>query len=196
MSNLLQKLINKHLRRLSKTTAGAVIITLGAVVLVLIGLLVSLEDQTSAQILGADSGAYLVVRVVDGDTIRVLINGQEEVVRLIGIDTPELNHPQKPVECFAKEASDKLKSLLQDRQVQLEFDPTQAERDRYGRLLAYVFLDGNNINLQMLRDGYAYEYTYSSAYKYQQVFKNAQQLAKSQLLGLWSGDCGGDIDGI
>jgi micrococcal nuclease len=135
-----------------------------------------------------------VIKVVDGDTIDVSIDGKTERIRLIGINTPETVDPRKTVECFGKEASDKAKSILSGKKVFLEADITQGERDKYNRLLRYVFLeDGTNFNLQMIKDGYAYEDTYEVPYKYQLEFKAAQKYAQENLKGLWSSDtCSGD----
>ena len=119
---------------------------------------------------------YSVSRVVDGDTIDVSIDGKVKRLRLIGINTPETVDPRKLVECFGVEASNKAKTLLTGKKVSLESDGSQGELDKYNRLLRYVFLeDGTNINLLMIKEGYAYEYTYNLPYKYQAEFKNAQK---------------------
>ena len=140
--------------------------------------------------------SYQVTRVVDGDTVKVNINGQEETLRLIGINTPETVDPRKPVECFGVEASNKAKELLTGKSVKLEADASQGERDYYGRLLMYVFLpDGTNFNKLMISDGYAYEYTYNKPYKYQSEFKQAQKLAQDNKRGLWAdGVCVEEIE--
>lgn len=131
---------------------------------------------------------YRVLKVVDGDTIDVLIDGKTERLRLIGINTPETVDPRREVECFGKEASNKAKEILDNQFVVLENDTTQSERDKYGRLLRYVFLpDGTNFILFMIEEGYAYEYTYDGSYKYQKEFKLAQEYAKNNQKGLWSG---------
>ena len=154
---------------------------------------VATEQQTVKTL--SDEGvqkSYEVVKVVDGDTIDVSINGKVERVRLIGINTPETVDPRKPVECFGVEASNKAKSLLTGKKVVLEDDASQGERDKYGRLLRYVFLeDGTNFNLLMIRDGYAYEYTYNLPYKYQAEFKKAQKEAEVNRGGLWGDLCQG-----
>ena len=130
---------------------------------------------------------FTVGIVVDGDTIDVMINGNTERLRLIGIDTPETVDPRRPVQCFGKEASDKAKSLLSSAKVALEQDISQGERDSYGRLLVYVFLeDGTNFNHYMIAEGYAHEYTYRIPYKYQAEFKAAQVKARNNSKGLWS----------
>jgi micrococcal nuclease len=137
---------------------------------------------------------YPVAKVVDGDTIDVLIDGKTERLRLIGMDTPETVDPRKPVQCFGKEASIKMAALVSGKSVTLEADPSQGERDKYGRLLRYVFLEnGQNVNLTMIAEGYAHEYTYNLPYKYQADFKAAEAAAKASGKGLWSPNtCNGD----
>lgn len=133
------------------------------------------------------SNVVKVTRVIDGDTIQVLLSGKVETVRLIGIDAPETVDPKKPVQCFGRQASDKAKEMLENKSVLLENDPTQGERDKYKRLLDFVFLqDGTNFDQFMLRQGYAREYTYKTPYKYQKEFRAAQELARNEKLGLWS----------
>ncbi len=129
-----------------------------------------------------------VMKVVDGDTIKVLINNKEDIVRLIGIDSPEVLDERKPVQCFGKQASDKAKEILTGKIITLESDLTQGDRDEYGRLLRYVFLqDGTNFNKFMISEGYAHEYTFKgNSYKYQSEFVQAQKKAREENKGLWS----------
>jgi micrococcal nuclease len=128
-----------------------------------------------------------IVKVVDGDTVDVSLNGQTSRVRLIGINSPETVDPRRPVECFGKEASAKAKEILNGQTVSLESDPSQQDRDKYDRLLRYIWLpDGRLFNLEMIAQGYAYEYTYDLPYKYQALFKLAQRTAENGQLGLWS----------
>lgn len=135
----------------------------------------------------ATAVVYPVVKVVDGDTITVLMNGRNTTLRLIGIDTPETVDPRRPVECYGREASDAAKRMLSGASVRLEADNSQNERDKYSRLLRYVYLeDGTNFNKYMISEGYAYEYTYDATYKYQSEFRAAQKLAQKQQKGLWS----------
>jgi micrococcal nuclease len=144
-----------------------------------------------------NSKAYDVIKVVDGDTIDVSINGKIERLRLIGINTPETVDPRKAVECFGVEASDKAKTVLTGKKVLLEGDATQGERDKYDRLLRYVFLeDGTNFNLLMIKEGYAYEYTYDTPYKYQTQFKQAQKEAEIAKAGLWGAKCDDPITAV
>lgn len=133
---------------------------------------------------------YNVVKVIDGDTINIEINGKTETVRLIGIDAPETVDPRTPVQCYGREASDKAKEILTGKNVALEPDPTQGERDTYGRLLRFVFLEnGTNFNKLMISEGYAHEYTYqNNPYKYQEEFKSAERIAREGKRGLWADD--------
>ncbi len=138
-------------------------------------------------------GGYEVVRVVDGDTLVVKIDGEEEKVRLIGVNTPESTTKKEP---FGKEASDFTKRALEGRRVYLEFD-TQ-EKDRYGRLLAYVWLKQhsdepteNNIrqymfNAILVLEGYAQVMTVPPNVKYSDYFVKFQREAKEQNKGLWN----------
>ena len=130
---------------------------------------------------------YSVVSVVDGDTIKINMSGTTETLRLIGMDTPETVDPRKPVQCFGKEASNKAKELLSGQKVRIEKDSTQGDRDKYGRLLAYVWREeGLFFNEYMIKQGYAHEYTYDLPYKYQTQFKRDQTYARENQLGLWS----------
>jgi micrococcal nuclease len=136
---------------------------------------------------GVPGVLFPVVAIVDGDTIKVSIDGNVETLRLIGIDTPETKDPRKPVQCFGKEASAKAAELLSGRRVRLEADPTQGDRDKYGRLLRYLWReDGLFFNEWMIRNGYAHEYTYNLPYMHQGRFKSAERFASENNLGLWN----------
>jgi endonuclease YncB( thermonuclease family) len=134
-----------------------------------------------------------VVRVIDGDTVDVSLGVETVRLRLIGIDTPETKDPRKPVECFGREATQKAEELLNNQTVLLEADPSQDDRDIYGRLLRYIWLsDSRLFNQEMIAQGYAFEYTYGLPYKYQAEFQQAQRQAREQQRGLWSPDtCNG-----
>lgn len=138
-------------------------------------------------------GYFQVTKVVDGDTIEVSIDGVNEKIRLIGVDTPETVDPRKPVQCLGKEASNYSKSVLEGKSVKLEADETQENRDRYKRLLRYAILDdGTNFNELLIEKGFAHEYTYDTPYKYQSEFKSAEEQARLNSIGLWSVDtCNG-----
>lgn len=146
--------------------------------------LISDSPTPSVQVLNTNK----VIKVIDGDTIQVNIEGKTESIRLIGIDTPETVDPRTTVQCFGMEASNKSKELLTGKNVLLEADSTQGERDIYNRLLRYIFLeDGTNVNKLMILEGFAHEYTYqSNPYKYQNEFKLAETEARENKRGLWA----------
>ncbi len=128
-----------------------------------------------------DNGLIKVTRVIDGDTIE--IEGGERV-RYIGIDTPETVDPRKPVQCFGVEASKKNKEMVEGKIVRLEKDIT--DRDKYNRLLRYIYVGDIFINLELVKQGFAYSYSYPPDIKYQDQIVNAQQEAKDANRGLWS----------
>ncbi len=135
----------------------------------------------------AKPGAAEVLRVVDGDTIVVRIGGLEESVRLLGVDTPESVDPRSPVECFGMEASRHTETLLPPgTEVRLVRDVEA--RDRYSRLLAYVYRadDGAFVNLQLVRDGFADVLTYPPNVAHADDFTTAAAQARDQGLGLWA----------
>ena len=127
-----------------------------------------------------DEEIYRVKRVIDGDTIE-LANGEK--VRLIGVDTPETKHPHKPVEYFGEEADRFTKKMVEGKKVRLEFD--WQERDRYGRLLAYVYLtDGTFVNAEIIKQGYGHAYT-KYPFKYLEEFRQYEREARENKIGLW-----------
>jgi micrococcal nuclease len=127
-----------------------------------------------------------VVRVVDGDTIRVVVEGREEPVRYIGIDTPESVKPGTPVECFAKRASAFNARLVEGERVRLVSDVEA--RDRYGRVLAYVYRarDGLFVNAELVRRGFATTLTIPPNVAHAAEFKVLGTRARLSGLGLWS----------
>jgi micrococcal nuclease len=135
---------------------------------------------------GDADGRYPVISVVDGDTIKVRMSGATESVRLIGIDAPEAQAPDRQAQCFATEASAIATELLDGKVVRLEFDASQGRRDRYERLLAYVWIEDENFNEWMIRNGYAREFTYNTTYRHQETFKAAEAEARAAQRGLWA----------
>lgn len=132
-----------------------------------------------------------VTKVVDGDTIQVLINNEYKTIRLIGINTPETVDPRRPVQCFGKEASNETKRLLEAQKVILRKDVSEV--DKYDRLLRLVYLslpDGQLlfINDYLVRQGYASAYTYPPDIKFDTQFKEAEKEAREAKRGLW-GKC-------
>jgi micrococcal nuclease len=122
-----------------------------------------------------------ITRVIDGDTVEIE-GGQK--VRYIGIDTPETVDPRKPVQCFGAEASKKNKDLVEGKIVRMEKDVT--DKDKYGRLLRYVYVGDDFINVEMVKQGFAYSYSYPPDIKFQNQILQAQQEAEAGKRGLWS----------
>ncbi len=126
-----------------------------------------------------------VTRVTDGDTIRVEFAGRQERVRYIGIDTPETRHSPRGPQPFGAEASEANRRLVAGRQVRLIFDVD--ERDRYGRLLAYVYLpDGTFINAKLVNEGYARVLTVPPNVRHADEFRTLETRARQARRGLWA----------
>jgi micrococcal nuclease len=135
---------------------------------------------------GAPSfGSASVVRVVDGDTIKVRIGGRTERVRYIGMDTPESVKPGTPVQCFAERAAAANAALVSGRTVRLVGDAER--RDRYGRLLAYVYRepDGAFVNAELVRAGYARTLTIPPNVAHERDFARLADQARRAGRGLW-----------
>ena len=124
-----------------------------------------------------------VVRVVDGDTIHVRIGDRVEKVRYIGVNTPEVHHPTKGEEPGGREAAEVNGQLVVDRPVRLELDVQT--RDRYGRLLAYVWVGDVMVNAELVRLGYAQVMTIPPNVRYQEMFVKLQREAREAGRGLW-----------
>lgn len=134
----------------------------------------------------------IVKRVIDGDTIVVeRQSGQsvvEEKVRLLLIDTPESVHPEKEPELYGEESSEYVKGLLKENDI-VELEIGEVERDKYDRLLAYVWVDGTNLNKHLIEQGYArVAYVYEPNVKYLDEFEKAEQDAKNNKKNIWSID--------
>ena len=122
-------------------------------------------------------------RVVDGDMLIINISGLKDRVRLTGVDTPGAIHPRKPVQHFGKEAYNFTWRMAEGKKVRLEFD--QNQRDRYKRLLAYVYLeDGTFLNAEIIKQGYGHAYT-KFPFKYMQEFRQYEREARIRKRGLW-----------
>ena len=136
-----------------------------------------------------------VTNVVNGEVVEVSLPGGATRVRLIGIDAPEVVGPGELFQCYGAEATSRAVELLAGQAVRLELDESQGERDAAGNLLAYAWLrDGSMYNARMIAEGFALERSGAAAYRYQGQFKNAEQQARSQQLGLWHpGSCTGEV---
>lgn len=126
-------------------------------------------------------GEFQVTRVIDGDTIEI-VGGER--VRYIGMDTPETVDPERPVECFGPEATQRNKELVAGKTVRLEKD--QTDRDKYGRLLRYVYVGETLIGVELVEEGFARAQAFPPDTKYQNLLNTAQSAAQQSHLGLWS----------
>lgn len=132
------------------------------------------------------AGSYRVTFFVDGDTIAVDMGGHEERIRFIGVDTPETHKPNTPVQCFGPEASDYTKQLIGTKPVRLVADPEGDNRDRYDRLLRYVYLPDNTlVDQKLISDGYGFAYV-SFPFSKRAEFAAAQVEAQNAKRGLWA----------
>jgi endonuclease YncB( thermonuclease family) len=147
-------------------------------------------DKVGTEIQSNQPGLYKIVRFSDGDTITVDMNGTQETIRFIGVDTPETHDPRKKVQCYGPAASAFTKNGLTaaGSKVRLSADSLSSNRDRYDRLLRYVYLpDGTFWNLKLIQEGYGFYYPYFKFSKSDE-FAAAQKTAQDGNKGLW-GNC-------
>ncbi|MBI4314128.1 MAG: thermonuclease family protein [Candidatus Omnitrophica bacterium] len=131
---------------------------------------------------GSAQSRDAVERVVDGDTVK-LVSGDR--VRYIGVDTPELHHPKKGVEYYGREAKAFNRRMVEGKKIRLEYDVQK--RDKYGRLLAYVYLeDGTFVNAELIRQGYAQILTIPPNVRHQEQFLRLEREARQDRRGLWA----------
>ena len=136
----------------------------------------------------SQSGLYTVTQFYDGDTLSIAMNGAEEKVRLIGVDTPETHAPSKPLQCYGEAAASFTRNLIGTKTIRLESDPLNTNRDRYNRLLRYVYLPDNTlVNAEIIRQGYGFAYTSFPMTKADD-FRSLQRQAMETKQGLW-GSC-------
>ncbi|WP_443098251.1 thermonuclease family protein [Weizmannia acidilactici] len=128
-----------------------------------------------------------LVETVDGDTIKVNYNGKVKTVRYLLIDTPEEKKPGTCVQPYAVSAYNKNKQLVNSGKLTLEFETNGDKYDKYGRLLAYVYVNGKSVQEELLKDGYArVAYIYNPPYKYLSKYERDENVAKSRHLNIWS----------
>jgi len=143
-------------------------------------------DNVGQAAVSNQPGSYSINHFIDGDTIAVNMNGKVETIRLIGVDTPETHKPNTPVQCYGPAAAAYTKNQIGNSNVRLAADPDSTNRDRYGRLLRYVYLsDGEILDEKLIANGYGFYYPYFPFTKSAQ-FAADEQKAQSQHLGLWS----------
>ncbi len=164
-----------------------VIAVIGLILALAAGGAVAIQPGAVQHIASLQPGLYPVTHVSDGDTITVKIEGKDASIRMLGVDTPEVHDPRKPVQCFGQIASDHTKARLNGSKVRLEPDPTNTDRDKYGRLLRYVYLpDGTLYNAELIRDGYAFAYTVFPLVRLDE-FRTLEREAREGSRGLWAG---------
>lgn len=128
-----------------------------------------------------------VTRVVDGDTLHILMNGRDQVVRLLLIDTPETHKPHTLVQPFGPEAEAFTRQLVEEKRVEIERDIGGDSRDRYGRLLYYVYVDGKSLQEELLIRGLArVAYVFPPNIRYLDRYREIEVLAKQHRVGIWS----------
>jgi micrococcal nuclease len=160
---------------------------LGILVALVLGVVQVAPDSVHDKIIASQPGLWHVTKAVDGDTLNVQMGDQKETVRLLGIDTPETHDPRKPVQCFGEVAAAHTKALVEGKDVRLEPDPTDSDRDKYHRLLRYVYLpDGTLVNAELIKDGYAFAYTIFPLIKLDE-FRALEADARAGNRGLWAG---------
>lgn len=170
---------------MDKSTKAFVFITFFLIIIGSALLSFGLKQAPSTREPIASPSGVLVTRVIDGDTIE--IEGGAKV-RYLGVDTPETKDPRKPVQCFGKEAISKNKELVEGKRIVLEKDIT--DRDKYDRLLRFVFLDLGSgtklfVNDFLIREGYGQVLTIPPDVKYSEQFLEAQREARGEKKGLW-----------
>lgn len=144
------------------------------------------QQEVKKAVVTYQPGLYTVTHFTDGDTITIDMNGKDEKIRFIGVDTPETHKPNTPVQCFGPQAAARTKQLLTNQKIRLVSDSLTTNRDRYDRLLRYVYLtDGTNINKKLIEEGYGFYYPYFPFTKSKE-FNIAEQNAIGKRAGLWA----------
>lgn len=172
---------------MNKRTQRKLLDLIVTLVILLVGAYVvpRIESESSGQQVVL-AGMYRISQFNDGDTITVEMAGKSEKIRMIGVDTPETEDPRKPVQCYGKAASAFTRQLIGDQPVRLEADPLNTNRDRYNRLLRYVYLaDGRMVNAELILQGYGFAYT-SFPFTKIDEFKQHQNTAREENRGLWN----------
>ena len=161
---------------------------LNKIILVILGFFIGFLGYYFYNLYLSEEHFYKVVEIIDGDTIKVKIGTKIETVRLLGIDTPEIGG-SKERSCYGEEAKRKTKEILENKFVYLIPEPLVLDRDKYNRLLRYVFLeDGLFVNAYLVKQGFAFNYIYEP-YEFMKYFDFLEKQAKEAKLGIWSEKC-------
>jgi micrococcal nuclease len=153
------------------------------IALVVVVMSAGCADHPTTSTGAAPKASVPVTDVVDGDTIHVLLHGRTERIRLIGVDAPEIEHPPQPAECFGVASATFAAGALREASVRIEFDVER--RDRFGRLLAYVFRGDELFNAILVSRGFAIERAYPPNLARQEELRIAETEARRNLRGLW-----------
>ncbi len=167
-------------------------IRLPYVLFIIFGILLTVGTQSGWLKNGVDAainlqpGLYSVEQYIDGDTLAINMNGATEIIRFIGVDTPETHKPNTPVQCYGEAAATYTKQRIsQFGKVRLQADPLNTNRDRYGRLLRYIYLpDGTLMDSELIRTGHGFAYL-GFPFELADQFAQDQQQAQKDLAGLW-----------
>ena len=126
-------------------------------------------------------------KCVDGDTAKLVIKNKVRTVRFLAVDTPESVHPKKKVESFGKEASSYTCNRLENAlKIEIEYDDKSTKTDKYDRILAWIFVDDELLQKDLVRNGYAkVAYLYGD-YKYTDILQDEEKIAKQKKLRIWS----------
>jgi micrococcal nuclease len=176
------------MRHLGRKTKIRLLSTVVAIVLLVVGQHFGWFGAVKNVVVQNDPNLYTVTRFVDGDTIEVDMDNRTEKIRMIGIDTPETHKPNAPVQCYGVAAAAYTKNLIGTQKIRLQSDPQSTNRDRYNRLLRYVYMaDGRLVEEELIKNGYGFAYTQFPFTK-SADFVAAQRQAQHANKGLW-GNC-------
>lgn len=176
--------MSRHKQRRRRPFVGLLLFVL--TLLIIVGQQRSWFSTATQKVESAQPGLYAIDHFIDGDTIAVDMNGTVEEVRFIGVDTPETHKPHTPVQCYGPNAAAFTKSQIGSGRVRLASDPYSTNRDRYDRLLRYVYLpDGRLLNEELVQQGYGFYYPYFPYTKSAQ-FRQDEMQAQAAKRGLWS----------
>lgn len=168
---------------------------LSIVMMVFLLLLVACSNTTPNS---TESNRFKVdlIQVTDGDTIKVKVNGKEESVRFLLVDTPETNHPRLGKQPMGEEAKQFTENMLENAKV-IELEKDVSERDKYGRFLAYVYADGKSVQEELLQNGLArVAYVYQPNVKYVDTYRKIQEEAQKKGVGIWKWENYAQEDGF
>lgn len=141
------------------------------------------------EVFPVDEKLVKVVNVVDGDTVLINLEGTVELVRLIGVDAPEIKGPYSEEQCYGKESYEYLKDILNGEMIVIKSEDDSSDRDKYNRLLRFVYLsDGTLLNSHLIEEGYAFVYSFVD-FSEKDNFLLLERKARDSRVGLWSEKC-------